>query len=113
MRGVPACVQFYLTQDFPSFNSALRQFLTDSGAAPSSVSSCCLAVAGPVWANVCNMTNLDWVIHGDEIAEEFGFRTAVRGPCGGPFARARPRGRICLASIAHWPLGQVLAVLRA
>lgn len=71
-------LQIYPTADFPTFDAALRHFLSDAGVEDSEVYSCCIACAGPVLANKCVMTNLQWTVDGAAITERHGFRTAVR-----------------------------------
>lgn len=34
----------------------------------------CIAVAGPVTNDVCQMTNLSWVVDGKQLASAFGMR---------------------------------------
>jgi Glucokinase len=70
-------VQTFGTDEYPSFDEALRVFLKQAGDRSKSISSCCLAVAGPVVDNKCVMTNLKWVVDGRAVTQEFGFRTAV------------------------------------
>lgn len=70
-------VQTLGTDEYPSFEEAMRVFLKQAGDQAESISSCCLACAGPVVDNKCAMTNLKWVVDGRAITQEFGFRTAV------------------------------------
>lgn len=60
----------YSTSSCTVFADAFAQFLADAGNA--TPAAACLAVAGPVSANTCAMTNIAWVIDGDELAAQFG-----------------------------------------
>ena len=40
-------------------------------------SLCCISAAGPVENNFCDLTNCDWNINGDEIADTFEMKTAI------------------------------------
>lgn len=71
-------MQTFGTDEYPSFEEAMRVFLKQAGEQSENISSCCLAVAGPVVDNKCAMTNLKWVVDGRALTQEFGFRTAVR-----------------------------------
>lgn len=71
-------MQIIPTEDFDTVEDALDKFLELAGEQGKVVSSSALACAGPVVDNVCDMTNLQWVVDGNAISEKFGMRTAVR-----------------------------------
>jgi glucokinase len=58
----------YLNEKFESFNEIVKLFLEEFGAL-GRVTSCCLAVAGPIEKNRVVMTNRDFVIDGHQISE--------------------------------------------
>ena len=49
-----------------------------AGVTPEGIETCCIACAGPVIGNVCDMTNLRWLVDGNALEAEFGFRFSVR-----------------------------------
>jgi glucokinase len=55
--------------------------MLDAGVSESDVYSCCIACAGPVIANKCTMTNLQWTVDGEAIQQHHSFKTAVRVTC--------------------------------
>lgn len=58
--------QRYASQSYDNFYLMVQDFLEDK---PVDVAS--IAIAGPVINNSCNLTNLNWVINGEELAEQF------------------------------------------
>ncbi|MCI5158495.1 MAG: glucokinase [Candidatus Electrothrix sp. AUS1_2] len=56
-------------KDFASFAEVLNAFFADRQTQPERA---CFGVAGPVRENKVNMTNLDWVLDGSELAARFG-----------------------------------------
>ena len=59
----------YKNSRFSSMQAVLQNFLARQNPAPSRA---CLGVAGPVHNNRVQMTNLDWLLDGRELAEHFG-----------------------------------------
>ncbi len=59
----------YTNNNFSSLQEVLADFL--AGHSPAPVRGC-LGVAGPVHNNRVQMTNLDWFMDGQELAEQFG-----------------------------------------
>lgn len=70
-------LQIMPTSQYDTVEDAIAAFLRLSGEQGDVISSGALACAGPVVDNVCDMTNLKWVVDGDAIAKRFGMRTAV------------------------------------
>jgi glucokinase len=58
-------IQRFENADFASFGDVVRQFL--AGVDGVNISTCVIAVAGPVSATQAKLTNLDWVITADEL----------------------------------------------
>lgn len=71
---IPLQIQTYLNDQFHSFNDILSNYLQHTQAV---VTTACLAVAGPVHENSCTLTNLNWVIDGANIAQQFSMSSAV------------------------------------
>lgn len=61
--------QEFKCKDFPTFELCVSELLKSSGV--SNIDHACLAVAGPVKANSCQMTNLSWKIDGDILQKTF------------------------------------------
>jgi glucokinase len=65
----------YVAADYPDFFSVLQAFFSEWTAQQRSspkISRACLGVAGPVFDNRVQMTNLPWLVDGDAIAARFG-----------------------------------------
>lgn len=58
-------------QRFSEFKSLLKAFL-DGNRTGEPISAACMAVAGPVNGRQAQLTNLDWCIDADEIAQQLG-----------------------------------------
>eukprot|EP00873_Tetraselmis_striata_P042252 jgi/Tetstr1/462516/TSEL_007505.t1 len=67
--------KIYPTKDFDTFATVLQQVQMDSEDIP--ISAACFAVAGPVVDQVCNMTNLGWVIDKGALEKQFGYQVGV------------------------------------
>jgi glucokinase len=65
----------YQNHEFKSFEAVLHAFLREANAkAPVTA---CFAVAGPVRNNAAQLTNRNWNINGDSIAQEFSIRRVL------------------------------------
>jgi glucokinase len=65
----------YLAADYPDFFSVLQAFFSEWTVQRHSspkIARACLGVAGPVFDNRVQMTNLSWLVDGDAIAARFG-----------------------------------------
>ena len=74
-RWRPAFGQRYVDADHPDFDSVLRTFLLEWEAhhgSPVTIARACFGVAGPVFDNRVQMTNLSWLVDGDAISAAFG-----------------------------------------
>ena len=60
--------------DHPQIADAIRHFLAKQGGT-SSIETAILALAGPVGSDRCALTNSAWVVDGEALKHEFGFRT--------------------------------------
>lgn len=67
-------VQTYETKDYPTFQDALSALCTFKEFQAYLPQSVALAVAGPVKNNVCEMTNLSWIIDGNHLTHKYGVR---------------------------------------
>jgi len=65
--------QEYKCKNFPTFELCITDLLNSSGI--SGIDRACLAVAGPVRANSCQMTNLSWNINGAILEETFDIKS--------------------------------------
>jgi len=65
--------QEYKCKKFPTFELCVTELLNSSGI--SGIDRACLAVAGPVKANSCQMTNLTWKIDGASLEETFDIKS--------------------------------------
>eukprot|EP01035_Chromulina_nebulosa_P020304 gene20304-26355_t len=63
----------YENQNFDSFISVFKQFLTDAYITKPPLTAC-IAVAGPVADNQVRFTNRGWVIDGENISESLGIK---------------------------------------
>ena len=59
----------YVNADYNCFNNVISNYLSNSDA---SVEQLVIAMAGPVRSNVGRLTNLNWVIDGNKLAQSFG-----------------------------------------
>lgn len=67
--------KIYPTKDFPTFASVLQELESETEGVE--ISTACFAVAGPVVDQVCNMTNLGWIIDKAALEKQFGYRVGV------------------------------------
>jgi len=65
-------VEKYSNTGFESFEQLLQAFVAGP-AIGLKIESACFAVAGPVAASRCHLTNLDWTLDAQTLAAEFGF----------------------------------------
>jgi len=65
--------QEYKCKKFPTFELCVTELLNSSGI--SGIDRACLAVAGPVKANSCQMTNLTWKIDGASLEKTFDIKS--------------------------------------
>jgi Glucokinase len=65
----PDNIRRFRNADHGGLPQVLRQYLADSGA---QVDAACVAMAGPVRAGVGRLTNLDWVVDSQAIAQATG-----------------------------------------
>ena len=68
------CSQTYQTAEYPAFQDALNALCTFPEFQSWLPQSVALAVAGPVKDNVCEMTNLSWIIDGNHLTQKYGVR---------------------------------------
>ena len=66
----------YSTTDFSSFGDQLDAFARDVGGMPR-LDGIALGIAGPVTGRVARLTNHDWVVDADRIAEQLGSPVAL------------------------------------
>lgn len=64
----------YTTPDFASFADLLQSFIEDN--ALQGVKRLSVAVPGPVMDNICETTNLPWIVNLNEVKEQFNFEKA-------------------------------------
>ena len=64
----------YTSQDWPCFDQMLTDFLQREGSSgsPTQFASACFAVAGPVQQGQARLTNLDWVVDQQHLAQSLG-----------------------------------------
>lgn len=62
----------YPTADYATFEDALDALYAEEVVQRHPPQSAALAVAGPVINNCCKMTNLGWVIDGQELSQRRG-----------------------------------------
>ena len=72
-----AALQTFQTKDYPTFPDAVNALTHLPGFHENSPRSAAFAVAGPVSANRCEMTNLSWVIDGVALTQKYGVRCAA------------------------------------
>lgn len=71
----PAFGRRYLGAEHPDFESVLRVFLREWEAhhgSPVAIAQACFGVAGPVFDNRVQMTNLPWLVDGNAVSAAFG-----------------------------------------
>ncbi|AFZ54912.1 glucokinase [Cyanobacterium aponinum] len=56
----------YSSQEYQTFSYMIEKFLDGFA-----IDKICIAIAGPINNNSCKLTNLNWHIKGDELAQEF------------------------------------------
>lgn len=61
------------SRDYPSLSVLLHDFLTEHEKPPVA----CLALAGPVAHNRCQLTNLSWLVDGPTLQQEMGFEQVL------------------------------------
>lgn len=74
-RWHPAFGARYFAADYPDFHSVLTAFLREWAAQRDSrdeIQAACLGVAGPMFGNRVQMTNLNWIVDGAQISAGFG-----------------------------------------
>jgi len=64
----------YPVADYDAFERAYAAFQAEPQVRPHKARAAALAVAGAVANNRCAMTNTPWVIDGDELTRELGYR---------------------------------------
>lgn len=69
--------KIYPTKDYPTFEDAFDSLCQEEVYQQHPPESAALACAGPVVDNICDMTNLSWVIDGDSLTKKYGLRVAV------------------------------------
>jgi glucokinase len=73
-RWQPAFGARYATADHPSLDHLLQRFFQDwhsTGRARDPVTHACFGVAGPMFDNCVQMTNLQWIVDGQSISAAF------------------------------------------
>lgn len=65
-------LQTYPTMNYATFEDALTELFQEPVVCEQPPQAAALAVAGPVINNVCRMTNLPWVIDGQQLREQHG-----------------------------------------
>ncbi len=70
-RPSPLDIQRHQTLEFNGLTPMVASFLDRTGAA-GQIAAACFGVAGPVRANVSKLTNVPWVVDGDEIGSHLG-----------------------------------------
>ena len=63
------CTRSYVNADYKCFDNVISDYLSNSNA---TVKQLVIAMAGPVRNNVGRLTNLDWEINGNKLAQSFG-----------------------------------------
>src|SRR3990172_4908348 len=74
-RWRPEFSRRYVGADHPDFDGVLREFMREWEAhhgSPVPIARACFGVAGPVFDNRVQMTNLPWRLDGDAISAAFG-----------------------------------------
>lgn len=71
--GALGLIESIAVADYPRFTDAIEAFLTRDRRAP--IAGAVLAVAGPVEAERCALTNCSWLIDAAELRSTFGFAT--------------------------------------
>ena len=62
----------YRSQDFNGLGAIIEKFLQDLGdQRPSAICAACFGIAGPVFGNRTETTNLPWVVDGGELGHRF------------------------------------------
>lgn len=69
--------QRYSTAELSGIREALDDYLGARMAGESEIEICCLSAAGPVRDNCSHMTNVPWIIDGNDVATQLGVRTHV------------------------------------
>jgi glucokinase len=65
----------YLSQKYDDLVPIIREFLTTTEQKIPSLG--CFAIAGPVVNNSCQLTNLQWFLEGDRLAEDLGMEKVI------------------------------------
>ena len=71
-RPAPRETRCYPTREFDALTPMVARFLDKTGAA-GQIAAACFGVAGPVLANVSQLTNVPWVVDAVEIGSRLGF----------------------------------------
>lgn len=69
--------EVYPSQQYASLTFIIHKFLNKYSSTGPYPIACCLAVAGPVRANKSQITNLNWVLDGDQMVQELGIKRVV------------------------------------
>ncbi|MCB1339879.1 MAG: ROK family protein [Pseudooceanicola sp.] len=64
----------FANEDFDGFDAVLERYLAGH---PGAVAACCIAVAGPITPESARLTNRDWTISRDRVAERIGARVRL------------------------------------
>lgn len=77
----PAATELYAktfpTSQHATFDAVVDAFLSEAVPQHSAPQAAALAIAGAVSNNKCNMTNLNWLVDGDQLQAKHGFRVAL------------------------------------
>ncbi|EFJ43507.1 hypothetical protein VOLCADRAFT_106775 [Volvox carteri f. nagariensis] len=88
----------YPTSEYSTFDAVVDAFLSEPSVGQSPPQAAALAIAGAVNDNRCNMTNVNWIVDGDQLQAKHGFRSPIRGS---PFVSAPPRTTIELSDLSQ------------
>src|SRR4051794_16821959 len=67
-------VRIFATLDFPNLPAMIAQFLAAESIDAGSIGSASFGVAGPVFDDAAQMTNVPWRVEGRAVAAAFGIR---------------------------------------
>lgn len=68
----PKIIKSYRSAEYAGLSDIVEDFLAETGIR--NISSACFALAGPVTGRVVKLTNLPWVIDGDELARRYAIK---------------------------------------
>ncbi len=66
--------QVYPTSGYPTFSDVFGEFLAEPAVREAAPHAAALAIAGAVNNNKCEMTNVKWLVDGDELQSKFGLK---------------------------------------